>query len=1023
MAQERTVTGTILDKSGSPLPGVNVVLKGTTSGTLSDINGFFTIKVPGADAVLTFTYVGYNNQEITVGSQTDIKIVLEESIEEIDQVVVVGYGVQRKSDLTGAIASVSSEKLSKTPLTGLDQALQGMAAGVNIVPVSGRPGSGVNIQIRGISSINGTEPKVIIDGVAQPYDALNRINPDDVERIEVLKDASSAAIYGASGGNGVIIVTTKKGKSGDMKVNYNAYVGAENVIKKLDLMNSRQWIELMDETSTSKTPFTTRLDTFKTYDWQDIIFKQAISQNHDLSLSGGTDRSTFLFSTGYTKTEGIIKNTNHERLTMRLNSEHKINRFFTFEEKVSFTNDVTDGFADWEYTGYYQNPVMPGLQMVPYQPAYDESGKWTEPYGGGVNPVVALDLKDNKIKNNYLEGNFSLIFTPVKGLSYVARYTQGLFYGDDKEYKKKYYASATNRLDQNSLYQKMTRGFSWNIQNVITYSNKFADSHNLTLMAGHNAERRWSYDIFGTRVDMPSDLPELLYLKMSTNDTLSKQIIEGDGTETRNYQYFGRLNYDYQSKYLFTFNLSRDYDANFGPLNRAGTFPSFSLGWKFSEEEFVKDLGIFDFGKIRFGYGQTGANAKKDFPYLTTVVTPASYMYSTNNRSAAIGAGPDKIANPGLKWETIHMTNYGLDLGFFKNKLNISAEYFIKVNDGMIMSQTIPYAAGSYGMTMPDVNIGSIENRGFEFTIDHKNTVGEFKYGLDFNISFVKNNVKSLATDSIKRGGVHNVAPITLTREGSPVSQFWGFKTNGMFTENDPTEINKKGKKVITNQTFRINGVGDTVYLQPNARPGDVRYVDVNEDGVLDDNDKVILGSPLPKFTFGFSVNLEYKMFDLNAFFYGSYGNKVFNGIKQYLYYSQGYGNRAADFANRYKDEIVKDGIVVVSANKNTTIPRFAADNYTKPRDFYVEDGSYLRLSSIQLGFTFPTSLTKRVGIGRFRMYVGAKNLFTISSYSGFDPVVSGGATSGNNGTMAQGIDIGGYPTTSMYMAGINLEF
>jgi len=375
-----------------------------------------------------------------------------------------------------------------------------------------------------------------------------------------------------------------------------------------------------------------------------------------------------------------------------------------------------------------------------------------------------------------------------------------------------------------------------------------------------------------------------------------------------------------------------------------------------------------------------------------------------------------------LKWETVNMTNYGLDLNMLDNKLSLTVEYFIKVNDGMIMPQQVPLLSGSYNMTMPEVNIGSIQNKGFDITVGHKNNVGDFKYSLDLNLGIVRNKVLSLASDSMTRGGVHNVSPITLTCVGEPISQFYGYQTDGLFSVDDPTRV-VNNADVITNQPFSINASGDTVFMQPKAKPGDYRFVDTNGDGKLTIKDKVNLGSPLPKFTFGFTVNLTYKMFDLNAFFTGSYGNKVFNGINQYLYYSQGYGNRLAAFDDRYKDEVIKDGIVVVEANTDTDIPRFAADNYTRPSNFYVEDGSYIRLRSIQLGVTIPNSILNRVGIDRFRIYVGAKNLFTLTRYTGFDPVVSGGNYSGDNGTMAQGIDIGGYPSTKMFLAGINLEF
>jgi TonB-linked SusC/RagA family outer membrane protein len=705
-----------------------------------------------------------------------------------------------------------------------------------------------------------------------------------------------------------------------------------------------------------------------------------------------------------------------------MNTDHIINKYISFEERISYVNTVTQGFADWEYSGYYQNPIMPALQMVPYQTAYDENGKWTIPYGGGVNPVVGIDMKDNTMRSNNFEGNFSVIISPLKGLSYTCRFTPGMSFGDDKEFLDTYWASPTNNRSQNSLVQKMSRGLSWNLQNIIAYNKTLYGVHNISLMAGQEAGRWWGYDINGQRVDMPSNLPELLYFDMSVNDTLAKQVINGGGNEGRSYRYFGRVNYDYKSKYLFTFNVSRDYQSNFGPQNRAGTFPSFSIGWKFTEEQFMKNISLINFGKIRIGYGQTGANAKSGYPYLTTVKTPDAYVYATNGRVGSVGAGPEQIANPAIRWEAINMTNYGLDLGMFNNKLTLNFDYFKKVNDGMIMPQQVPFTTGSYNMTLPEVNIGSIQNKGYEITLGHKNTLGDFKYSLDLNFSVVKNKILSLATDSLKKGAVHVISPITMTYEGGSVSEFYGYLTEGLFSENDPTRTVGR-KTFIINQPFTLKTNGDTVFAQAYAVAGDVRYVDLDHDGQITEKDKTSLGSPLPKFTFGFTINLEYKIFDLNAFFNGSYGNKIFNGTEQYLYYSQGYGNRLAEFDNRYKDEVIKDGVVVVEANKNTDMPRNNSANYTKSCDRFIEDGSYIRLRSLQLGITVPKSITSKVGIEKFRIYFGAKNLVTLTKYRGFDPVVSGGSTSGADGTMIQGIDIGFYPTTKMYLAGINLEF
>ena len=1043
-AQETTqdgtlVSGVITDASTEePLPGVAVIIKGTTAGTITDENGRYTLNVPEGNTI-QFSYVGYLSEEIKVTNQTEVSIGLAQDLIGLDEVIVVGYGVQKKSDLTGAISSVTSEDLSKIPVAGIDQALMGMASGVTVIPKSGRPGSGIDIQIRGITSINGTKPVIVIDGVTQDNNvdgvnnALSRLNPNDIESIEILKDASSAAIYGASGGNGVVLITTKQGKAGTLQVNYNTYMGFERPISHLDLMNSQQWMEILEEMSSATVPYTTRPDTFDTYDWQDIIFKQAFSYHHDLSVTGGNDKSKYLISASYGKQDGIIKNTDNQRFTFRINSDHKISKIITFDEKIFYSNTVNYGFEDWEYQQYYANPVMPALQMVPYLPAYDDEGNWSiNEYGGGTNPLVQLDVKDKIRRNHNIDGNFGVTISPLKGLSYTSRFAGGIGFNDEKEFKPAYYASATDSRPDNELYQKMSRFLSWNLQNVVTYNKTLFNNHNITLMAGQEASKNWDYYMEGTRLSFRSDLPEMLYFSMSSNDTIDRQNVQGRGNEARKYRYFGRINYNFKGKYLLTANISRDYSSNFGPQNRAGTFPSFSVGWKFTEEDFMNNFGFLNFGKLRIGYGQTGANARDGFPYLTQIRTPGTFRYSFDNNVSLIGAGPVQVANPAIKWESVNMTNVGLDLSFFDYRLNITAEYFEKVNEGMLMFQEVPSVAGTYSMgssfddddTQPEVNIGSVRNRGFEITIGHKNRINEFRYSANLNVSVVRNKILDLAVDSIMSGSAHNVEPITLTCIGGAISEFYGYKTDGLFRESDPTTTIGT-RTVITNQPFYLNDDLDTVYAQQTAVPGDVRYVDVNGDGRINIDDRTSIGSPLPKFSFGFSLNFEYKGFDLNMLLNGTVGNKVFNGTKQYLYYSQGNGNRLAAYADRYKDEIIKDGFVVVHENHDTDIPRHNAANYTKPSDFFIEDGSFVRLRSIQLGYTLPKMITQKAGIEKFRVYVGAKNLFTITSYTAFNPEVSSGDNvSGSGGEeLGLGIDFGNYPITRMFLVGANLQF
>lgn len=1030
--QEKLVKGTVKEmKSSNPLPGVTVVIKGKTVGTVTDIDGKFSINANEND-ILVFSYIGYIEKEIAVGNKTNMDVDLEEDLYGIDEVVVTGYGVQKKSDLTGAISSVSGDKLTKLPIANVEQALQGQAAGVNIVSKSGRPGEGVDIKIRGISSINGTQPLVIIDGVAGD---LTSLNPNDIASVEVLKDASSAAIYGSTGGNGVILVTTKKGGTGKMRTSMNAYRGVESVSNKIEMMNSQEWMAVNEELAIKgKDALNSRPDTLKTYDWQDIVFEPAITQSYDVSTSGGNEVSNILISASYNKQEGIVRNTDYQRFTFRINSEHKITDRITFDEKISFMNSVGKGMPQWQWHDYYANPMYTALTMDPSVPAYNADGTWTRSDWSTDNPLVALDMEDRTAKHNNFEGNFGLKINILKGLEYTSRFSGKLNFGDTKEFQGKYFATETDNRTNNFLIQSMRRDLSYTAQNILNYQTTIAQKHNISAMVGMEASKWWYYDISGTRSELPSSDPWMLYLSTSTDGTSDIQNVEGTGGISANLAYFGRLNYDYMGKYLVTLNFRRDGSSSFGPSYRWGNFPSFSFGWKFTEEGFMKDITAISFGKLRFGYGQTGANAKSGFPYLSQVVSNPNYEYSFDNVAASVGTGPYQIANSEIRWESVNMSNLGLDLSLFENRLSVTADVFNKVNDGMLMLKEVSRIAGTFNGSNPEVNVGSIQNRGYELTITARKQEGELKGSIDLNLTGVQNKVLALSTDSMLVGRVHVLQPTNLTCVGQPIAQFYGYLWdrsigNGLFRETDPQQ--KIGPRtVITNQPYYIKSNGDTTYAQLSAKPGDVRYKDVNGDGKINLDDKVNLGSPLPKLTFGFSVNLEYKGFDLSAFFNGSIGNKILNGTKQYTYYLQGNGNHAKAFADRYVEaDIIKkdaDGndMVVVHQNLDTDIPRNESANYNMLSEFFIEDGSYLMLKNLVLGYTVPKQLSSKIGLEKVRVYAGGKNLITLTKYTGFSPEVAGiQPQEGSTSIMESGVDLGVYPTTKMVYFGVNLSF
>jgi TonB-linked SusC/RagA family outer membrane protein len=609
----------------------------------------------------------------------------------------------------------------------------------------------------------------------------------------------------------------------------------------------------------------------------------------------------------------------------------------------------------------------------------------------------------------------------LKGLDFHSRITGKINFNDSKEYQGIYQASPTDYNTQDKLIQSMNKGLSYNFQNFINYQTTIAQIHNISAMVGMEASKWWGYDIAGTRVDMASTDPNMLYLSKSTNGEADVQNVTGSGYIGANQGYFGRLNYDLLGKYLLTFNIRRDGSSSFGPTNRWGVFPSFSVGWKFSEENFMKNIAAISTGKIRYGYGQTGANARGGFPYLSTVVTRPEFRYTVDGLATQVGTAPNQISNPALHWESVNMSNLGLDMTFFSNRIALTADVFNKVNDGMIMTKEVSAIAGTHGGENPEVNFGSISNKGFEITLGARKNHGDLTGSFDLNFSSVRNEVLSLAADSMQSGAVHNVQPTNLTRVGSPIAQFYGYQIEGMFSENDPTVT--VGKRThITNQPYYLNDDGEKVFAQPSARPGDARFKDVNDDGKVDLDDKVLLGSPLPKFTFGFSVNLQYKGFDFAAFFNGTYGNKIMNGTKQYLYNPVGYQNRGKAFADRYRDEIVKQDangqdMVVVHENHDTDIYRISADTYTRMSSFFVEDGSFLRLRNVVLGYTIPNSVTSKIGVEKLRLYAGGRNLFTLTKYTGFNPEIGG------NDILNMGVDIGLYPVTKMVYFGANIVF
>ena len=1022
---QQKITGSIKDASNnSSIPGASVLIKGTTYGAVSDRDGNYTIEAQDGD-VLVFSFIGYIDEEFTViAGQNTIDIDLDPDIIGLEEVIVTGYGVQRKSDVTGAIASVSGDKLTELPVSGVDQALQGRAAGVQVMQNSGAPGSDVTIRIRGISSINGADPLYILDGSQVGKDIVSALNPTDIESIEVLKDNSSAAIYGASGGNGVVLISTKRGKEGSASVSFNMYTGLQKAWNNIDLTNTSEFVETYNRVFPDNTVFDNPGELPDT-DWQKELFRDALIQNYDLTVQAGGERSKILFSTSYFTQEGVVPNSDYTRLTARINSESKIRSKIKIGENLSIVNSKYSGFEEWQLNNGYLSPIKQAVEIHPFVAPYNEDGTWgSSELANKRNPFTTIDITDKERDNYRIFGNAYVEIEFIKGLTFMSRIGGDLGFYNFKEFQPIYFFTGSDRSEVNQLDKSSSSSQSWNWQNYLTYQ-KTINNHKITVMAGYEAGRYYSEFISGSRKEFSIEEPEQQHFRVGKDPVM---IVDGSGEEVTGYAYFGRINYDYKGKYLITLNGRKDYSSKFGPKNRSGFFPSYSIGWKFSEEEFVKNgFPALSFGKLRFGQGSTGNSQIRSYAYYPTIKSAYTLNYNFGNdaSSPSIGGAPAQIPNDEIGWEEIVTTNLGLDLTFFRNRLSITAEYFEKENIGMLIAKEVPRTAGIFtrpgaisqegGDERPILNAGTVKNSGYEFTVGYKHSHGGFTHEFDFNFTYVKNIVKDIAGDSLWRGSAKSLNSIALTREGDPMGSFVGYETDGLFQESDAEIID--GRLVVTNQPYTVHEeTGTVIYAQPNAQPGDLKFKDINGDGVLNAEDRTIIGNPHPKYHLGISYNLAYKNFDLGLFFQGAFGHQIFNATKQDLYNPNGENNWAKDISDSYRSPSPDD-----PGNTNTDLfrldPRNANDNL-RISDFYIENGSYLRLRNLQIGYTIPKTFSQKVGVDKFRVYAGMKNLLTITKYSGFDPEVVGVSD-----PLQQGIDQANYPQARTFLFGLNVNF
>ena len=986
--QAKTVTGTVTDVSGEPIIGANIRIKGTTTGTITDIDGNFSIEAE-PQSVIEVSYIGYLTQETVINNQKSIRFLLKEDTKTLDEVVVIGYGVQKKADLTGSVANINTEKLNTQSNANIGQALQGKIAGVDIVSQGGAPGSGTRIMVRGIGTLNNASPLYIVDGMYM--NSIDHINPNDIASIDVLKDASSAAIYGSRAANGVIIVTTKEGSNTEGKpiIDLSVNLGISTASKFLDMLDAKGWAEVTtiarQAIGKPALDMATDLANKPDNDWQDIMFRPALMQNYNLSVKGGGKYSTYYTGLGYFNQDGIVKGTNYQRYNIQSKNDYKRGIFSAGTNLIiSFSHDKP---LHQELRGGMIGTI---LQSVPTLEKYDDTreGGYGGTYGDVVNIPHPLAIIDDNIMDRYNENVkiFANLYAQIelfKGLKYKLNLTPDFSFERYKNYLNKYdFGLATNSITQLTERQRRRRNIL--VENLLTFDRTFGE-HKISALAGYTYQDSRFRHIQAYGEGLPQGLEEI-------DAATTNRSNEGNSWRSVLTSILGRVFYSYQNKYLFTATIRRDGSSKFGKNNRYGYFPSFSLGWNVAEEKFMENVHWLDQLKLRGGYGVLGNQEIDNYQYSSTITTGINYP--DGNGGLLQGAFPKNFANPDIKWEETAMTNVGIDFMAFNNRLSLTADYYVKNTKDILLTVPIPISSG--GANDPIRNAGKIRNNGFEFNLgwmDQPNP--DISYGINLIGSFNKNKVIAMGSESgsIKGGSTNQNITTSETKAGYPIGGYWLISTAGYFNSQEEVDAYAKdGKKI-----------------QPAAEPGDIKFVDANNDGVINDDDRVFQGSPFPDFTFALNGNMRYKNFDLSIGLQGVLGNKIYNATRQTL------------------EDVTKGSNFLASCldywtpgNKNASHPRLTWDdpnrNTRAESDRYLENGSYLRLRSVQLGYTFPQTWFKGA-IQHARVYINAENLFTITSYSGYSPDVN--ADNANY----RGFDNFIYPTNRTFMLGLNVTF
>lgn len=1038
--QTKRITGTVVDATGEPVIGANIIEKGTTNGVITDLDGKFTLDVkPGA--VIEISYIGYTTQEIPVANQTSLRVSLKEDSQSLEEVVVVGYGVQKKKLVTGATLQVKGENIQKLNTTNPLGALQSQSPGVNIVANSGQPGKSFDINIRGAGTNGNTAPLYIIDGVEGD---INALSPADIESLDVLKDAASAAIYGARAANGVVLVTTKQGKQGKIQISYDGYVGMQNIYKMPDLLNAKEYMAVMDQLNFNigAQPYNwtnyMSQDQYNRYmsgedqgtNWLDAIRnKNAITTSHSLNLAGGSERSKFSTGVSYTKQEGTLGKpaaSDYSRFTVRMNSEHILWKegdldIITFGENLYFNHNQSSGISEGDQ---YGNDISSMLRGNPLVPIYNDKGEyymyddlnkagWFNYNSYTSNPIAAMV---NSSRGNNLSKNYGLTMVgylkvqPIKGLTYRGQVSYKQNSSSYRQYEPAYKLTNTDQKVDNKVSQNMTVGWDWAIENTISYTFDVS-KHNFDVLVGQSFKKVG----FGMGEYLEATATTLLfsdwqraYLSNSTatQPTSAKGYPTGDNALA---SFFGRINYNYAEKYMASVILRTDGSSNFARGHRWGTFPSISAGWVVSNEDFMESTkNWMDFLKIRASWGQNGNCNIKNFQYVATVAFDklGQYPFGNNKDSASQGGYANIMPNENVTWETSEQLDLGLDARFLDSRLSVAFDWYNKKTKDLLIVAPI---LDSFGTNAPYINGGTVQNKGFEVGLGWNDQKGDFSYGVNLNLATNKNEVTQinnkdgyiLGPDKVL---AENTRPVSRMQIGHPIGYFWGYKTDGVMQ-------NAADVQAYLDQNCKGNASNS---LQGSSiQPGDLKFVDTNGDGKIDEDDKTEIGNPHPSFTMGLSLNLAYKGFDFAVTTYGAFGQQ---NMRSYRKFTDGqYENYTSEVYDYWHGE-------GTSNRYPRLVPGNVGVNFQQISDIYVEDASYFRIQNVTLGYDFK-KLIKNCPLPQLRLYISAQNLFTFTGYKGMDPEIGTNDSYRKDNPWARGIDLGAYPMPRTYMVGVNVKF